>query len=154
MPDTTLTPAQVRALRFYAAPHGDARAAIGSPRRDVIDRLADAGLIEPEPGSFAHQLTDTGRAALPVTVEVSNTYACGRESGVTVELPAPPAGAAGSAEDDGTPWQMREWWEDVVHEHTGDGHPCGSREHALYEATVTDAPGRPELVGSTYSWEG
>lgn len=64
MSTPTLTGAQVRGLRFYAAPYGAAREAIGYPRRDVIDRLADAGLIEPEPGSFAHRLTDRGRAAL------------------------------------------------------------------------------------------
>lgn len=76
----TLTAAQERALRFYAAPHGPAREAIGMPRRDVIDRLADAGLIEPEPDSFAHRLTDRGRAALaPRCVMVSGrrrAYQC------------------------------------------------------------------------------
>lgn len=63
MPDK-LTAAQLRALRFYAAPYGAAREAIGVPRRDVIDKLATAGLIEAEPRSFAHRLTDAGRAAL------------------------------------------------------------------------------------------
>lgn len=61
---TQLTTAQHRALWFYAAPYGAPRIAIGSPRRDVIERLAELGLIEPEPGSFTHVLTDAGRAAL------------------------------------------------------------------------------------------
>lgn len=58
------TAAQLRALRFYAAPYGEARAAIGMPRRDVIDRLVEVGLLKPQPGSFAHELTTAGRAAL------------------------------------------------------------------------------------------
>lgn len=59
-----LTTTQLRALRFYAAPYGEARETIGMPRRDVIDRLVTAGLLKPEPGSFAHVLTPAGRAAL------------------------------------------------------------------------------------------
>lgn len=61
-----LTQPQLRALRFYAAPYGDERRKIGMPRWDVIERLVAVGLVEPLPDrmTFAHQLTDAGRARL------------------------------------------------------------------------------------------
>lgn len=77
-----------------------------------------------------------------VTVLIENTYTCGRESSATVTLAAPAPGR-----------DLEVFW-DVVHERTGDGHPCGSSEHALYEVRITEAPGRPELVGEWMSWEG
>lgn len=81
-----------------------------------------------------------------VRVSISNTYTCGRESESEHVVSAPGVGA----DED----QVNLWFDLYVHDLTGDGHPCGSREHAHYEAEITEAPGRPELVGATYSWEG
>lgn len=81
----------------------------------------------------------------PVTVAVENTYSCGRESEAVLQLPPPRSLGEGD---------LTAWWEEVVNPVTGDGHPCGAREHALYEVTVLEAPGLPELVGRTYEWEG
>jgi hypothetical protein len=80
-----------------------------------------------------------------VTVRMTNTYACGRKtSGEHTVIGLPDAGDGG----------LDEWWETNALYLTGDGHPCGSSERALYEAEVIEAPGRPELVGATWSAEG
>jgi hypothetical protein len=92
-----------------------------------------------------------------VTVALSCTYVCGREWETTVTVPAPPEGAAGSALDEfrGEPWQLADWWDDVVRPHMGDGHRCGPRTCESYdEATITAAPGRPELVDRGQTWQG
>lgn len=78
-----------------------------------------------------------------VTVLIENTYTCGRESSSEEQVPYPEPGQ-----------DLDDWFDDVVNPLTGDGHPCGSSEHALYEATIIAAPDRPELVGETSSWEG
>jgi hypothetical protein len=78
-----------------------------------------------------------------VTVEVSNTYVCGRQSGGIEYVRYPMRGECLDA-----------WWDEEVSTVTGDGHPCGSSEHALYEAVVLAAPHAPELVGHSWSWEG
>jgi hypothetical protein len=78
-----------------------------------------------------------------VTVEVSNTYACGRESTRITRVRGPVPGEG-----------LDDWWQDVVHPLTGDGHPCGASEHALYEATVVRADDPELLPGDTYTWEG
>lgn len=78
-----------------------------------------------------------------VTVEIENDYACGRSSGGEHQVPAPPINAT---EED-----LEDWWEEYVQPLTGDGHPCGAAEHSVYKATITAAPGRPELIGQT--WE-
>lgn len=79
-----------------------------------------------------------------VTVEVSNSYACGRESGGLVDVPAP----AGTS-----PAELEVWWEETVYAATGDGHPCGAGEDALYEVEVITA-GEPfaDLVGQIREW--
>lgn len=86
-----------------------------------------------------------------VTVRVDNYYTCGRHTRRDVVLPAPvqvpPADEEGVIE-------LGSWWDEVVNDETGDGHPCGSSEHAMYDVAIVAAPGRPELVGQTYSWEG
>lgn len=85
---------------------------------------------------------------MTVTVEVSNSYECGRQSEATEVVPAPSPGAGpGTAE-------LEAWFDEVVHDLTGDGHPCGSIEHAYYEATIVAAPGQEDLVGATHGWEG
>lgn len=82
-----------------------------------------------------------------VVVRIDNSYACGRQSDEVHHVPAPALSPSGDEEDD-----LDEWWEEYVQPHTGDGHPCGEHEHALYKATITIAPGRPELVGQTMDW--
>jgi len=79
-----------------------------------------------------------------VAVKIENSYVCGRESESVVTVPAP-------ADDD---TEFVDWWSEHVHDLTGDGHPCGESEHALYEVTIVASVERPELVGETYSWEG
>lgn len=118
--------------------------------------VADAEHYSEALEELAHELADLAADlvpdyAQPVTVAVSNFYACGRESSSVHELPAPPIGADLADEDDA---DAVDWWEETVHEHTGDGHPCGSSEHATYTALVTGAPGRVELVGLSREWEG
>lgn len=81
-----------------------------------------------------------------VLVVIDNTYTCGRESRRTAWVPEPPAGV-----DEG---ELYEWFDEHVNELTGDGHPCGYSEHAMYEASIAIAPGRAELVGKSSSWEG
>lgn len=75
------------------------------------------------------------------TVRVENFYVCGRNSTSTDLVRAPFSGE-----------ELEEWWQDVVFDLTGDGHPCGSREDALYEVTIIDSPGSPELLGEKYGW--
>lgn len=87
------------------------------------------------------------RAGGQVTVYITNTYECGRESDREIVVPAPDVDL--TDED-----QLDAWWDMYVHDETGDGHPCGSRDHAYYEATIVEAPGHDELVGLTMSWEG
>lgn len=84
-------------------------------------------------------------AISPVTLAVENAYDCGRES-QSVELVPPPRSHA--------EFDVEEWWDTEAHDATGDGHPCGSVDHALYEVTVLQAPDFPELVGEKRSWEG
>lgn len=78
-------------------------------------------------------------------VRVYNGYTCGRESEAHYNVRDPHPGEA-----------VEDWFEDAVHDLTGDGHPCGSREHAYYEAEVVDttSPRVDWLVGETYTWEG
>lgn len=83
-----------------------------------------------------------------VTVEITNTYECGRESEATEVVPAPSPGAGPDTEE------LAAWFDEVVQPLTGDGHPCGSRDHAYYEAAIVAAPGQEDLVGVTHSWEG
>lgn len=73
-------------------------------------------------------------------VVIENTYTCGRQSSVVADV-AEPADIT------------EEWRDEVVHPLTGDGHPCGSTEHAMYTAVITDAT-REEWVGQLFTWEG
>jgi len=90
------------------------------------------------------------------TVRIENTYACGRESWDIAQVADPPAAALDDdARDEYGIHPLDRWYTDVVHDHTGDGHPCGSSEHAVYEATIVEAP--PELaalIGRTVGSEG
>jgi hypothetical protein len=79
-----------------------------------------------------------------VTVHVENSYVCGHESEKTAQVVPP-----GSDDAD----VMEEWWWTAVYDETGDGHgSCSQTEGSYYQATVTAAPGNPELVGKTYEW--
>lgn len=76
-------------------------------------------------------------------VHIENTYACGRLSSSVEDVRGPVPGET-----------LDDWWEEVVHPLTGDGHPCGSSEDALYEATVVTVDD-PELVaGDVRTWQG
>lgn len=87
--------------------------------------------------------SQTPTPAGTVTVEISNTYTCGRESGSTEHVRYPEAGEL-----------LEDWWDDVVIPLTGDSHACGSSEHATYEAEIADAPDNPTLVGQSWGGEG
>lgn len=115
------------------------RLAAGGHSRAVGDPLWQAGIALLYPDRRRHK-----RRRL--TVQVENTYACGLTSGGEYQVPVPPVGADEAEMDD--------WWQDEVVPLTGDGHACGATERALYEATITAAPGRPALVGRTWSAEG
>jgi hypothetical protein len=93
----------------------------------------------PAPHSAPQPDTDPAAPRLAlVTVEVSNTYACGRESGGTEHARYPLPG-----ED------ITYWLDNTVLPLAGDGHSCGSSENALYEVEITAAPDAPHLVGMT-----
>lgn len=79
-----------------------------------------------------------------IAVRVSNSYECGRRSGWVQILDAPPATVPDVSLDD--------WLHDNLI--VGDGHPCGSREHAIYQFEVVSAAERCELVGRTGGGEG
>ncbi|MEQ3552605.1 hypothetical protein WIS52_19195 [Pseudonocardia nematodicida] len=99
-----------------------------------------------EPGGWtAHPQANTGRAGGMgmITVRVESTYSCGHESEHPAVIRAPRAGEG-----------VEEWFDDVVRPESGDGHSCGPSEHAHYEALVTVAPSRPDLLGQTRTWEG
>jgi hypothetical protein len=79
-----------------------------------------------------------------VLVLLGNSYECGRSSH-KYEL------VRGRYADDE---DLDTWWTEVVSPLTGDGHPCGSRDHALYTALVVWS-GTPSVrVGESNSWEG
>lgn len=78
-----------------------------------------------------------------VTVHVENSYVCGHESEKTAQVEPPDP-----------EYDLGEWWRETVYDETGDGHgPCSQTEGSYYKATVTAAPGNPELVGQTYEWD-
>jgi hypothetical protein len=75
-----------------------------------------------------------------VTVRIENVYSCGRVSSSEEQVSAPTG-------------DLDRWWENVIYPLTGDGHPCGSGEDAVYEATIVKSPDdRPELVGQSHEW--
>lgn len=77
-----------------------------------------------------------------VAVEITNTYECGRESVARVVVQQPTNQV-----------ELADWWNDVVWDFTGDGHPCGSSEGSVYTARVLNAPtGWEWLVGKTMEW--
>lgn len=84
----------------------------------------------------AHRLTDR------VTVRIDNAYEDGHESSHEVVLPAP----IGSLEG---------WWDEVVHDETGDGHGIDNDLGYCYTATVVAAPESfVHLIGQTEMWVG
>jgi hypothetical protein len=85
-----------------------------------------------------------------VMIQIDNTYTCGRESSSVVTVNGPEDGRL-----------TDKWWDEHVHEHTGDGHPCGSSEFAVYEATIIGVTGQFSavddligLIGESHTWEG
>lgn len=77
-----------------------------------------------------------------VTVEVVNTYSCGRTSTARETVPAPAEGMT-----------VEDWFQDVVSDYTGDGHECGSHENASYDVEVVEAADAA-LVGQRWGSEG
>lgn len=73
---------------------------------------------------------------MKIRVRVQNWYSCGQESQSTVSVEPP----AELPDDD--------WWEEVVFDHTGDGHWCGGRDTATYTATVLTG----EHAGASMEW--
>jgi hypothetical protein len=79
-----------------------------------------------------------------VTIEVENAYSDGHESKHEVVVDAP-----SSLE----PEAVTAWFEDVVWQHTGDGHGEDSSLGSCYRATVKSAGrGCEALVGEWYEW--
>lgn len=77
-----------------------------------------------------------------VTVRIENAYECGRKSESVVVVGAPEFIDTES---------MERWWEDVVYDETGDGHPCGASEGSNYEATIIGGD-HPSLIGQRMEW--
>lgn len=78
------------------------------------------------------------------TIWIENTYAeCGRQSQEVVSVRAPVPGES-----------LDDWWQEVVHPHTGDGHPCGRTDHALYTAEILRIDDPVLRAGDKMEWEG
>lgn len=75
-----------------------------------------------------------------VIVKIENSYSCGRTSERLVTLPAP---------DDLA--DLTAWWEDVVFEETGDGHPCGETDNAIYDVEIVGGD-YDSLLGQRHGW--
>jgi hypothetical protein len=76
-----------------------------------------------------------------VIVLIENAYECGRTSASRYSVQAPAVGS-----------DLEAWFETEIHDFTGDGHPCGASENAIYDTRIVDAPNRPDLLGQTYGW--
>lgn len=73
-----------------------------------------------------------------VTVRIENWYSDGHESKHEVQID-PPTG------------DVEQWFEEVVWDHTGDGHGIGKDLGSCYVATVI-ACDDAALLGETYEW--
>lgn len=73
-----------------------------------------------------------------VKVKIENVYSDGHESESEVVVAAP----------DG---DLDEWWNEVVHEHTGDGHGIDPDIGSCLTATIIEADD-PALVGQSTEW--
>jgi len=73
-----------------------------------------------------------------VVVKIENDYSDEHHSEHEVTLDAP-------AEED-----LDGWWNDVVYEHTGDGHGIDFDGGSCYTATIVHGPAR--LLGEEYEW--
>jgi hypothetical protein len=84
-----------------------------------------------------------------VTVRIENYYSDGHESKHEVEVEFNNAVYSVFSDDD-----IEEWFQDVVFDHTGDGHGDGSHGKlgSCYVATVLKAETYPELVGKNTEW--
>jgi hypothetical protein len=114
---------------------------------EVSDMIANLLMLVYASGEDWRSVLDTALSNFhhetdeSVVVHVENTYTCGRQSEAWEIVPVP------DVDED-----MDAWWAEKVP--TGDGHPCGAHEHALYECKIVVAPDRPELVGLSYGSEG
>jgi len=79
---------------------------------------------------------------MTVVVKIENDYSDGHHSEREVEVPAPET-------QDGR-GDLREWWADIVYQHTGDGHGIDFDGGSCYTATIVAGP--PALLGETYEW--
>lgn len=73
-----LTPAQTKALTYVAAleANGGRTTGLGCPRRDVVERLIEAGLVAGDTAGWSRMtLTAAGRTALGLGVEVETVDA-------------------------------------------------------------------------------
>lgn len=84
--------------------------------------------------------TTSPETASAVTVEISNSYLCGRVSASTEHVRYPETGES-----------LADWWDEVVEPLMGDNHSCASSEPGTYEAEITAAPDDPSLVGEYWS---
>jgi hypothetical protein len=89
-----------------------------------------------------------------IKVRIENSYTDGHESESTVEVEAPQSIEALDEVLDGA---EDTWWQEVVFDHTGDGHyvevyeETGERLGSCYTATIIEADD-PALVGRTHEW--
>lgn len=81
----------------------------------------------------------------PMTVHVASDYECGRHHEETYLAGVPSRKVV--ADHDA----MFAWLTDYVP--SGDDHPCGRTENAIYTFTITEAPAdRPDLANYTLEW--
>jgi len=80
-----------------------------------------------------------------VAVKITNDYSDGHHSESTAELDAP------TAEYLAADPELASWFEEVVFEHTGDGHGTSPDLGSCYTAKIVEADDA-SLVGLEYEW--
>ena len=75
---------------------------------------------------------------------IENVYGCGRISNTVAKVVSPPVGIDATGQDS-------EWFYTEIYNATGDGHPCGSSDDAVYTVAVVASDDRPDLIGT--KWE-
>jgi len=84
-----------------------------------------------------------------IKVRMENFYSDGHQSEEVVDVEAPESLEAETLEG---------WWQDVVFEHTGDGHAADKPKLGFfYKATVVyveDLENLKDLAGQTQEWDG
>jgi hypothetical protein len=83
-----------------------------------------------------------------IKVRIENDYSDGHRSVQEIDVAAPRISESDWLDGSWTV-AVEEWWEEVVYEHTGDGHGIDV-DGSCYTATIIE--GDPALVGLSNEW--